>query len=98
MLPRATVTGSDGSEKNGTSTRSASTRNCSTAAGRCRSAPTSSGCRPCDLQQARELAAAVVLPEPWSPASITTVGGFGLIVSFAGLAPEDVRELLVARS
>ncbi|MFM8818589.1 MAG: hypothetical protein ACKOHI_12090 [Phycisphaerales bacterium] len=31
-------------------------RNCSTAAGRCRSAPTSSGLRPCDLNQRASLA------------------------------------------
>ena len=44
--PRATATGSVGSENTGTPTRSPSTRSCSTAAGRWRSAPTSSGRRP----------------------------------------------------
>ena len=39
------------------------------------------------LEQAGELAAAVVFPEPWRPASITTVGGFELIVSLPVVPP-----------
>ena len=39
--------------------------------------------------------AAVVFPEPWSPASITTVGGFGLIVSLPVWPPSVCDELVV---
>ena len=56
--PRAEVmTGSPGSENTGTSMRLPSVRSCSTAAGRWRSAPTSSGLRPCALNQRASLAA-----------------------------------------
>src|SRR5665213_3082991 len=71
----ATATGSDASENIDTPAWPASTRSCSTAAGRWRSAPTRSGLRPCCLNQRASLADAVVLPEPWSPASRMTVGG-----------------------
>ena len=39
--------------------------------------------------------AAVVFPEPCRPASITTVGGFGLIVSLPVVPPSVVDELVV---
>ena len=77
----ATPTGSVGSLKTGTSVWPPSTRSCSTAAGRWRSAPTSSGLRPCCLNQRASLAAAVVLPEPCRPASSTTVGGLEAYVT-----------------
>ena len=75
--PRAaTRTGSEASENTGTSMLAPRVRNCSTAAGRCRSAPTSSGLRPCCFIQLANLAEFVVLPEPWRPAIKITVGGF----------------------
>ena len=68
-------TTSSSAENTGTSTWRPSVRSCSTAAGRWRSAPTSSGLRPCCLNQRASLAEVVVLPEPWRPAMSTTVGG-----------------------
>ena len=71
----AVATGSPGWLNTGTWMRSPRVRSCSTAAGRCRSAPTSSGLRPCWRNQRASLAALVVLPEPCRPAISTTVGG-----------------------
>ena len=79
----------------GTPTRSPSTRSCSTAAGRWRSAPTSSGRRPWLLSSRASFADAVVFPEPWRPAIITTVGGFDDIVSLPVVPPSVVDQLLV---
>ena len=75
---RATSTGSVASLKTGTSIWRPRVRSCSTAAGRWRSAPTSSGLRPWLLNQRASLAELVVLPEPCRPAISTTVGGFEL--------------------
>ena len=72
---RATATGSVGWLKTVTPACSPRIRSCSTAAGRWRSAPTSSGLRPCCFHHRANLAEAVVLPEPWRPAISTTVGG-----------------------
>ena len=85
--PRATATGSVGSEYTGTPTRSPSTRSCSTAAGRWRSAPTSSGRRPWLSRSCASFADAVVFPEPWRPAIITTLGGFDDTVSLPVVPP-----------
>ena len=41
------------------------------------------------------LAEAVVFPEPWRPASITTVGGFDDDRELAGGAAEGLDQLLV---
>ena len=71
----ARATGSVGSLNTVTPAWPPRTRSCSTAAGRCRSAPTKSGLRPCCFHHWASLAAVVVLPEPWSPARSTTVGG-----------------------
>src|SRR5450759_2694387 len=71
----ATATGSVDSLNTEIPARPPSTRSCSTAAGRCRSAPTSKGLRPCCLNHRASLAAVVVFPEPWRPAKRTTVGG-----------------------
>ena len=67
--------------------RSPSTRSCWTAAGRCRSAPTSSGRRFWLLSRRASLAEAVVFPEPWRPAIITTLGGFDDVVSLPVVPP-----------
>src|SRR5262245_37689867 len=88
--PRATFTGSVDSENRGTSMRSPRTRSCSTAAGRWRSAPTSSGLRPSATRWRASLPAAVVFPEPCRPTSITTVGGFELIASLPVSPPSVV--------
>jgi len=72
---RAVDTGSPGSLNTGTSIWRPSVRSCSTAAGRCRSAPTINGCRPWLLNQRASLAELVVLPEPCRPAIKMTVGG-----------------------
>ncbi len=77
---RATATGSPtplpGSGANTfTPARSPMTWSWSTALGRCRSAATSSGLLPWSLSQSASLAASVVLPAPWRPASMMTVGG-----------------------
>ena len=72
---RATATGSVGSLNTVTPAWLPRTRSCSTAAGRCRSAPTRSGLRPCCFHHTASLADAVVLPEPCKPAISTTVGG-----------------------
>ncbi len=50
------------------------TLSCSTAAGRWRSAATSSGLRPCEASIRASLPIVVVLPEPWRPQSIRIVG------------------------
>ncbi len=50
------------------------TLSCSTAAGRWRSAATSSGLRPCDASSRASLPQVVVLPEPCRPQSIRIVG------------------------
>ena len=76
---RATATGSPtplpgSGAKTGTPTRSPLTWSCWTAFGRCRSAATSIGVLPCSLSQSASLAASVVLPAPWRPASMITVG------------------------
>ncbi len=47
-----------------------------TAFGRCRSAATSIGVWPSDRSQRASFPASVVLPDPWRPASMITVGGF----------------------
>src|SRR2546428_786726 len=59
----------------GTSSWAPSVRSCSCAAGRWVSAAASSGCWPCFVYQRASFAAVVVLPEPWSPMSMITVGG-----------------------
>src|SRR5579884_2046939 len=91
---RATATGRSGTPSpaacTGTSRRRPRTRSCSTAAGRCRSAATSSTPRPWLLRWRASFPAAVVFPEPCSPASITTVGGFELIVSLPVVPPSVV--------
>ncbi len=77
---RATSTGSptplpgDGA-KTGTPARSPRTCSCCTALGRCRSAATIIGVFPCWRSHRASLAATDVLPVPWSPASMITVGG-----------------------
>ncbi len=58
----------------GTPAASPTCCSCSTAAARCRSAATSSGCRPPCLRRWPSLPAVVVLPEPWRPQSSTTGG------------------------
>src|SRR6266511_2297898 len=80
--PRATATGSPRPEPSsgaytGTLACSPSTCSCRTAAGRCRSHATRSGRRCLVASQRASLAAVLVLPEPCSPASSTTVGGRG---------------------
>ena len=47
------------------------------------------------LSRRASLAAAVVFPEPWRPASITTVGGFEAHRELAGGAAEGLDQLLV---
>ena len=84
-----------GSEKTGTSIWRASVRSCSTAAGRWRSAPTSSGLRPCERNHCASLAVVVVLPEPCRPAMSTTVGGRDGVGDLQRLAAEDRDQLLV---
>ena len=84
--------------RTGTSTRSPSTRSCSTAAGRWRSAPTSSGCRPWLFSSRASLAAAVVFPEPCRPASITTRRRLRAHRELAGGAAERLRRAPRARS
>ena len=76
---RATATGSPtplpgSGAKTGTPTRSPLTSSCLTAFGRWRSAATSIGVLPCSLSQSASFAASVVLPAPWRPASMITVG------------------------
>ena len=76
---RATSTGSptplpgDGA-KTGTPARSPRISSCWTALGRCRSAATSIGVLPCWRSHRASLAATVVLPDPWRPANMITVG------------------------
>src|SRR5262245_221727 len=84
---RATCTGSVDSDHTGTPTRSPSTRSCSTAAGRCRSAPTSNGRRPWLFSNRASFADAVVFPEPWRPAIMITVGGFDETFSLPVVPP-----------
>ena len=60
--------------KTGTPTRSPLTWSCWTALGRCRSAATRIGVLPCSLSHSASFAASVVLPAPWRPASMMTVG------------------------
>ena len=91
----AVATGSPAWENTGTSIWRPRVRSCSTAAGRWRSAPTSSGLRPCCLNQRASLAELVVLPEPWRPAISTTVGGLLAKVMLDRLAAEGVDQLLV---
>ena len=62
--------------KTATSARSATTDSWFTALGRWRSQATSSGAWPWDLSQRPSFPASVVLPDPWRPASMMTVGGF----------------------
>ena len=69
MLPRSGA-------NTGTPARSPTTSSWVTALGRCRSAATSIGVCPCSLSHLPSLPARVVLPEPWRPASMITVGGF----------------------
>ena len=76
---RATDTGSPtplpgSGAKTGTPTRSPLTWSWLTALGRWRSAATSSGALSCSLSQSASFAASVVLPAPWRPASMMTVG------------------------
>ena len=56
--------------------RSATTCSWFTAFGRCRSAATSSGVCPSASSCLASFPANVVFPDPWSPASMMTVGGF----------------------
>ena len=97
---RATETGSPtplpgSGAKTGTPTRSPLTWSWVTALGRCRSAATRSGLLPCSFSQSASFAASVVLPAPWRPASRMTVGAALGVAQPAGLAAEDVDELLV---
>ena len=73
-LAFATLTGSRPSEKTGTPISRPSVRSCSTAAGRSRSAATNRGRRPLPFSSMASLAQAVVFPEPWTPAIMTTAG------------------------
>src|ERR1700730_10356080 len=57
------------------------------AAGRCRSAATSSGRWPLRRSREASLAAVEVLPEPWRPASMMIVGGFEAETSPTVLPP-----------
>jgi hypothetical protein len=91
----AVATGSPGSLNTGTSIWRPSVRSCSTAAGRWRSAPTSSGWRPWLLNQRASLAELVVLPEPCRPAISTTVGGRLGVGDLQRLAAEHRGELAV---
>jgi hypothetical protein len=70
----ATFTASLPSEATSTPISRPSVSSWSTAAGRHRSAATSSGRLPLDLCCTASFAHAVVLPEPWTPATITTAG------------------------
>ena len=90
---RPWTTGSPGSLNTGTSIWRPRVRSCSTAAGRWRSAPTSSGWRPWLLNQRASLAELVVLPEPCRPAISTTVGGRLAYVDLQRLATEHRGEL-----
>ena len=60
----------------GTPARSPTICSCCTAPGRCRSHATSIGVCPCLDRCLASLPASVVLPAPWRPASMITVGGF----------------------
>ena len=95
----ATSTGVVASLKTGTSICAPNVRSCSTAAGRWRSAPTKSGLRPCDLNKLASFAEFVVLPDPWSPAIRTTVGGFAanetVIASPPRLSVSSSRTILM---
>ena len=68
----ATLTGSRPSETTGTPISSPRVKSCSTAAGRSRSAATRSGRRPSFFSRSASFADAVVFPEPWTPAIMTT--------------------------
>jgi hypothetical protein len=70
----ATLTASRPSETTGIPISRPSVMSCSTAPGRCRSAAASSGRRPFSLRWSASLAHAVVFPEPWRPAIMTTAG------------------------
>ena len=96
--PRPPTTGSVGSLNTVTPAWPPTTRSCSTAAGRCRSAATSNGFRPCCFRTtAASLAAVVVLPDPCRPANSTTVGRARSVGELEGLAAEDPDQLLVDR-
>ncbi len=79
----------------GTPARSPTTSSWVTALGRWRSAATSIGVCPWSRSQRASLPARVVLPDPWSPASMMTVGGCLAKRMRARLAAEDADELLV---
>ena len=70
----ATLTASLPSKTTSTPISPPRVTSCSTAAGRHRSAATSNGRLPLDLRCSAIFAHAVVLPEPWTPAIITTAG------------------------
>ena len=81
IAARATATGSPtplpgSGAKTATPARSPTTWSWLTALGRWRSAATSIGLWPWSLSQSASLPASVVLPAPWRPASMITVGGF----------------------
>src|SRR5262245_8200677 len=59
------------------------------AAGRYVSAAASMGCCPCLAYIRASLAAVVVFPEPWSPISMTTVGGWGAMARRWPLPPSS---------
>ena len=91
----AVATGSPGSENTGTSICRPSVRSCSTAAGRWRSAPTSSGLRPCCLNQRRELGGVGGLAGALEAGHQHDGGRLAGVGDLDGLAAEDGDELLV---
>ena len=81
--------------KTGTPARSPTICSWFTALGRWRSEATSSGVCPSDFIHFASLPASVVLPAPWRPASMITVGGFFAPVQLAGGAAEHLDQLVV---
>ena len=82
--------------KTGTPSCSPMTLSCSTAAGRWRSAATSSGLRLCAASSRASLPQVVVLPEPWRPQSIRiTVGGRFLEPDRGVDRPHQLDQLVV---
>ena len=65
------------------------TWSCFIAAGLYTSQATSNGFLPCFRKRLASLPAVVVLPEPWRPTSIMTVGGFGEIAILLSVPPKS---------